>query len=154
MTEHTIAEILTKRKLTLAIAESCTGGLVCDALTNKSGSSKYFRLGIVAYANESKTRLLGVPASILKKHGAVSKETALIMAKHIKHLGQANIGLAITGIAGPTGSSLAKPVGTVFIAVSIGHHDYYKKYAFAGNRLTIKKRAKDAGLELLYQCLE
>lgn len=154
MLEITIAKILTKRKLTLAVVESCTGGFISHCLTNIPGSSKYFHLGVVAYSNETKIKLLSVSAETIKKYGAVSKETALELAKNIKHLVQTNIGLSLTGIAGPGGGTTLKPVGTIFIAVSIGHHDYFKKFKFKGTRLTIKKLAKDAALKLLQQCLE
>ncbi len=153
MLEKTIAKILLKKKLTLAVAESCTGGLLAHALTNIPGSSKYFLFGIVAYSNESKIKLLGVSPQILKEHGAVSKEMALELAKNARHLGQANIGIGITGIAGPTGAMPLKPVGIVFIAISIGHNLYFKKFIFSGNRLKIKEAAKNAAFGLLKECL-
>jgi len=153
MIESSVARILTKKRLTLALAESCTGGLVADSLTNIPGSSKYFTLGIIAYANETKIKLLNIPAEVLKQHGAVSKETALLLAKNVKQLGHTDIGIGITGIAGPGGASPSKPVGIVFIAVSIGHHNYFKKFNFSGNRLKIKHLAKDAALQLLLECL-
>ncbi len=153
MIENSVARILTKKRLTLALAESCTGGLVADSLTNIPGSSKYFTLGIIAYANEAKIQLLNIPAEVLKQHGAVSKETALLLAKNVKQLGHTDVGLGITGIAGPGGASPSKPVGIVFIAVSIDHHNYFKKFNFSGNRLKIKHLAKDAALQLLLECL-
>jgi nicotinamide-nucleotide amidase len=153
MIEKIIARILTKKKLTLALAESCTGGLVADSLTNIPGSSKYFTLGIVAYSNEAKKRLLNVPGEVLSQHGAVSKETALLLAKNVKLLGQADIGIGITGIAGPSGATSSKPVGIVFIAVSLGHRNYFKKFNFTGTRIKIKRLAKDAALALLLECL-
>lgn len=155
MNERKIARILTKKKLTLAVAESCTGGLVSDALTNIPGSSRYFLLGVVAYANEAKIKLLNVAPETIRKHGSVSKETALELALNVKHLAGANIGLGITGIAGPGGGAPSKPVGTVFIAVNIGHHIYFKKFKFptGGGRLKVKKLAKDAALKLLEICL-
>ncbi len=151
--EKTIARVLTNKKLTLALAESCTGGLVADSLTNIPGSSKYFILGIVAYSNEAKVKLLNIPGDILKQHGAVSKETALMLAQNVKRLGQTDVGLGITGIAGPGGATPSKPVGLVFIAVSLGHYNYFKKFNFSGNRLKIKRSAKDAALHLLLECL-
>ena len=153
MIEKTVARILTQKKLTLALAESCTGGLVADSLTNIPGSSKYFILGIVAYSNETKIRLLNVPREALVQHGAVSKEIALLLAQNVKRLGQADVGLGITGIAGPGGASSSKPVGIIFIAVSLGHHNYFKKFKFSGTRLKIKRLAKDSALALLLECL-
>ena len=151
--EKTISEILRKKGLTLAVAESCTGGLISSSLTDIPGSSQYFLCGIVAYANKTKSDLLNVPAELIKMHGAVSQEVALALAQNVKHLAKTNIGLGITGIAGPQGGTPLKPVGTVFIAVSIAHHHYFKKYHFAGNRSSIKKQAKDAALQLLKECL-
>lgn len=154
MIEKTIAKILTKRKLTLAVAESCTGGLISHCLTNIPGSSEYFILGIVAYSNKAKTKLLGVSSRTLKEHGAVSKETAMELAINVKHLSKTNIGLGVTGIAGPTGALPLKPVGTVFIAVSIGHNTYFKKFNFSGTRAKIKTLTKNAALGLLKTCLQ
>ncbi|HQP91268.1 MAG TPA: CinA family protein [Candidatus Omnitrophota bacterium] len=153
MIERTIAQIITKKKLTVSVAESCTGGLVSHSLTNIPGSSKYFMLGIVAYSNESKQKLVGVSEETLRKHGAVSKETALELARNIKHIAGTNIGIGITGIAGPSGGTPTKPVGTVFISVSIGHHDFFKKFQFSGKREIVKKKTKDAALNLLNECL-
>jgi nicotinamide-nucleotide amidase len=154
MIENTLINTLIKRKLTVAVAESCTGGLISHTLTNIAGSSKYFLLGIIAYANESKTKFVGVSPETLNNHGAVSQETALELAKNIKHLAGANIGIGVTGIAGPGGGSLSKPVGTVFIAISLGHHDFFKKFQFKGSRLSIKTKAKNAALNLLQECLQ
>jgi PncC family amidohydrolase len=153
MLEKTLAKILLKKKLTVAVAESCTGGLIAHTFTNIPGSSSYFLCGIVAYANLAKIRFLKISPDIIKEHGAVSKETAMAMAGNIKHLAQACIGVGVTGLAGPGGGLPLKPVGTVFIAVSYGHHTYFKKFAFKGNRLRIKEQARDAALGFIYQCL-
>ncbi len=154
MIEHTVAHILTRKKLTLSIAESCTGGLVSHSLTNIAGSSKFFICGISAYSNETKIKILGVSADTIKKHGAVSKETALELANNVRHLTKTNVGIGITGIAGPGGASAIKPVGTVFIAIAVGHHEYFKKFLFKGSRTKIKTQAKDAALYLLKECLQ
>jgi nicotinamide-nucleotide amidase len=154
MIEKSIARILTKRRLTLAVAESCTGGLISHALTNIPGSSRYFLCGVVAYSDEAKIKILNVPSEIIKEHGAVSKETALALAICIKHLACANIGIGVTGIAGPSGGTSLKPVGTVFISISISRHLYFKKFKFSGSRFQIKEQAKNAGLALLKTCLE
>ncbi len=153
MIEKEIAKLLTKKNLTIAVAESCTGGLVSNSLTDIPGSSKYFILGLTAYANEAKIKIAGVKPETIKDFGVVSKETALELSKNIKHLAASNIGIGITGIAGPKGGSASKPVGTVFISISVGHHDFFKKFIFNGDRLSIKKQAKDAALLLLKECL-
>jgi PncC family amidohydrolase len=154
MLEKSIAEILIQKKLTLAVAESCTGGLISDSLTNIPGSSQYFMLGVIAYSNEAKIDILNVSPETIHSRGAVSKEVALELATNVKHLGKANIGLSVTGIAGPGGATPLKPVGTVFISVSIGHNHYFKKFMFSGNRQRIKNQSKDAALKLLLECLQ
>jgi PncC family amidohydrolase len=151
--ERKVARILIKRKMTIALAESCTGGLVAHSLTNVPGSSTYFICGVVAYANSAKSNVCGVKPETIHKHGAVSQETALELAKNIRLISRAHVGLALTGIAGPGGGSSAKPVGTVFIACSTGHRAFFKKYLFKGNRLRIKTQAKNAALKFLLQCL-
>lgn len=149
-----IAKILTEKNLTISVAESCTGGLISSALTDIPGSSKYFILGVIAYSNDMKIKLLNVLEETILKHGAVSKETALEMANNIRHLGKTNIGIGITGIAGPEGGEPSKPVGTIFISVAVGHHLYFKKFIFKGGRLKIRKKAAEAALELLHECLK
>lgn len=153
MSEKTVIALLAKKNLTLAVAESCTGGLLSDSLTNIPGSSHAFLLGVVAYSNTAKAKVLGVSARALRDHGAVSKETALEMASGVRHIGASHIGIGLTGIAGPGGGSSAKPVGTVFIAISLGHHAYFKRFHFKGTRLSIKSQAKNAALRLLKECL-
>ncbi|MFH1691281.1 MAG: CinA family protein [Candidatus Omnitrophota bacterium] len=148
-----IADTLTKKNLTIAVAESCTGGLISSELTDIPGSSKYFMFGIVAYSNDIKTEILNVAKETILKHGAVSKETALEMANNVRHLAKTNIGLGITGIAGPAGEEPLKPIGTVFISIAVGHHLYFKKFIFKGSRLKIRKSATKAALKLLYECL-
>ncbi len=115
---ETVAAALREKNLTVAAAESCTGGMLASALTGVAGSSDYFHGGAVTYSNESKTAILGVPASVIEKNGAVSKEVAIAMANAAKKRFDADIGVSITGIAGPGGGSFEKPVGTVYIAVS------------------------------------
>ena len=153
MANKTIASLLQKKRLTLSVAESCTAGLIASDLTDIPGASRYFKGGIIAYANEVKEKILNVPKATLREFGAVSHQTALAMAHNVRHLFKAHIGLAVTGIAGPTGGTSAKPVGTVFIAVSLGRKEYFKKYRFSGSRLSIKIQSKDAALRLLKECL-
>src|SRR5512135_1619858 len=151
--ERRLAKYLTRKKFTLAVAESCTGGLISDTITNVPGSSRFFLGGVIAYANETKMKLAGVSAETLKLHGAVSKETALELARGVKNLLNSHIGLSVTGIAGPTGAVLFKPIGTVFVAVAFEHHLFYKKFLFKGTRRQIKVQAANAALKLLWDCL-
>lgn len=134
---------------TLAIAESCTGGLVSHLLTNMAGSSQFFKLGIIAYANCAKTKILKVPPDLLKKHGAVSKPVAEAMARGVRQILNTDYGLSITGIAGPSGGSKAKPIGLVFIAVSRRQKTIVKKCLFKGSRLSIKQQAAQTALKML-----
>lgn len=144
-----IHKLLIKNKKTLAVAESCTGGLLSYLLTSVSGSSKYFVLGLVAYSNPSKTSILGIPAQTIAKKGAVSKEIAANMSKSVKNLAKTDFGIGITGIAGPTGDSAAKPVGTVFISVQAKKQKICREFRFRGSRRTIRKAAVLKALELL-----
>ncbi len=136
--EQVIGKILSESHQTIAVAESCTGGLIANRLTNVSGSSQYFKMGVVTYCNESKSAILGVKESTLKKYGAVSKETALEMAKCVRKISGCNIGLSSTGIAGPLGGSKLKPVGIIYIGLSLdGFSDSYHS-VFVGDRQTNK----------------
>jgi nicotinamide-nucleotide amidase len=138
-----------QRSKTLAIAESCTGGLIGDRLTDIAGASAFFLLGIVAYDNAAKTKLLGVPPALIKKHGAVSSPVAGAMAKGVRKILKTDHGLSVTGIAGPGGGTRSKPVGLVFIAVSTGSKTIVKQFLFKGTRLAIKKQAAQAALKIL-----
>lgn len=136
--EQVIGRILKENHKTIAVAESCTGGMIANRLTNISGSSQYFKMGIVTYCNESKSAILGVEENTLKKYGAVSKETALEMAEGVRKISGCDIGLSSTGIAGPLGGSKLKPVGTIYIGLSLdGFSETYHK-VFTGNRETNK----------------
>ena len=115
-----LVEALRERGLTLALAESCTGGLMGDLITDVPGSSRVLVQGVVAYSNECKERHLAVPAAVLAEHGAVSEETVVAMARGICRVSGADIGVAVSGIAGPDGGSADKPVGTVWLAVEAG----------------------------------
>ena len=142
-----------KRKLTIAVAESCTGGLISSSLTDIPGSSGYMAGGVIVYSNRAKTRLLSVPADVILKYGAVSEQTALAMARNVRRLFKTDIGLSVTGVAGPGGGSALKPVGTVFISISLKNQAYFKKFHFRGTRRKIKKRSQYAAFELLKECL-
>lgn len=147
--EGAVGKILTKKGLTLAVAESCTGGLISNRLTNISGSSKYFITGVIAYSNESKTNMLGVSEKTLKRFGAVSREAALEMAKGIKLFACVDIGIGVTGIAGPTGGTKSKPVGLVYIALLTDKKRIVKEFRFKGSREDIKFQASQAALNLI-----
>ena len=147
--EETVGGLLVERKQTVALAESCTGGLVGRLLTNVPGSSDYFRGGVVAYSNEWKEQFLDVPINILDARGAVSRETALAMAVNVQRIGGADYGLAITGIAGPGGGTKAKPVGLVYVAVAGPDGAECWEYTFPGNRETVRAMSAHAALNHL-----
>jgi nicotinamide-nucleotide amidase len=147
--EDIIGKLLTNRKLKLAVAESCTGGLITDRLTNIPGSSQYFERGVVVYSNESKTELLNIPKEMISKYGAVSKEVAEAMAEDIRINAQVDIGLSTTGIAGPTGGTLEKPVGLVWIGYADRNKITAEQFLFGNDRLRVKIRASQAALNLI-----
>lgn len=122
-TAEDVVKLLVKENKKLASAESCTGGLISAAVTSVSGASSVFDVGICTYANSAKEKYLGVPAEILEKHGAVSEQTALLMARGVRLAANADIGVSVTGIAGPTGGTAGKPVGTVYIGISTAQKD-------------------------------
>ncbi len=134
---------------TLAVAESCTGGLIAERLTEVPGSSAYFMQGVVTYSNESKTRLLGVPAGLIATRGAVSAEVAEAMAAGAKERAGTDFGLAVTGVAGPGGGSEEKPVGLVYIALADDAHTEHRRLMLPGDRHLIRWRASQAALDLL-----
>lgn len=147
--EEVIGKILTERKLTLALAESCTGGIIADRITNVSGSSQYFECGVIAYSNDSKIHELGIPYELIHKHGSVSREIAEAMALGIRTKSNTDIGLSTTGIAGPTGGSPSKPVGLVWIGYSDKQETFALQFNFGGDRIIVKERAAQAALELI-----
>jgi nicotinamide-nucleotide amidase len=148
-----IAMLLKNKNLSIATAESCTGGLIAHTLTNISGSSEYFDRGVITYSNRSKIELLNVPKQNLKQFGAVSKQVAISMSEGIKKKSNVDIGISTTGIAGPAGGSEKKPVGLVFIAVTNNNGTIVKKFNFSGNRSQIKSSICNASLELLLEIL-
>ncbi|MBT9176661.1 MAG: Nicotinamide-nucleotide amidohydrolase PncC [Firmicutes bacterium] len=137
---------LASRDLTLALAESCTGGLLGHSLTDMPGASRFFLGGVTCYANTAKMKLLSVRAETLQCHGAVSLQCATEMLLGVRTLFGSDAAIAITGIAGPDGGSTEKPVGTVFIAVSINERLELQGFLFAGERATIKQQAACAAL--------
>ncbi len=143
--EEEIGKILRKKNLTLSVAESCTGGLISNLITNVNGSSNYFERGYVVYSNRSKIELLDVSEEIIKSYGAVSSRSAIAMAEGAKRKSGTDIGLSVTGISGPTGGTLEKPVGLVYIAVAGDKKTDWKEFRFKGRREEIKlKSAKEA----------
>lgn len=146
--EVLLGEALRIKKATIAVAESCTGGLISHRITNVPGSSDYFGIGIVAYSNKVKVDYLGVSEKILKDHGAVSSETAMAMASGIRRAANATYGLAVTGIAGPGGGTVEKPVGLVYIAIAGPYGTEVSSSRFAGDREGIKNKTADAALSL------
>ena len=151
--EGIVAGLLTDKKLTIAVAESCTGGLITDRLTDVPGSSAFLNRGIIAYSNEAKTDLLGVPEDVLKNFGAVSEQAAVLMAEGVRKLGRTDLGLATTGIAGPTGGTEDKPVGTVFIALADGRKTFCRKYVFRWERRRNKTLTSQMSLIILKRYL-
>lgn len=154
MAEEKLGNLLKERGLTLTTAESCTGGLIANKITNISGSSEYFTTGFITYSNDSKESLLGVRHQSLTEHGAVSSIVAEEMARGARIAARADIAIAVTGIAGPTGGTPEKPVGTVFIAVSTGNNTIVQREIFSGSRIDIKNLTSDAALSMVIACLE
>jgi len=152
--EKLIAKKLTETGKSISIAESCTGGLLSHRITNIPGSSQFMKLGLITYSNLSKFKLLRVPQKILRQYGAVSKPTAQIMAQHVRKILHTNFGIAITGIAGPTGHTKSKPLGLTFIAISSRSKTVWKKFIFKGSRLSVKAQAADAACRLLLSMLK
>ena len=147
--EDVIGRLLTERKLTISVAESCTGGLIADRITNTPGSSNYFERTIIAYSNESKISELGVMSEMIKQFGAVSEEVCRAMALGVRIKSKTDIGLSTTGIAGPTGGTAEKPVGLVWIGYSDQHETISLRFNFGDERRRVKERAAQAALELL-----
>jgi PncC family amidohydrolase len=152
--EVRVGEILSQRGLRLAVAESCTGGLISHLVTNVAGSSVYFVGGVIAYANEAKVHLLGVHQETLEKFGAVSSETVIEMARGVRNNLSADIGISVSGIAGPGGGTPEKPVGTVWIGLSTPKEELARHFHWTGNRLDVKEQSARAALMLLLEYLQ
>ena len=147
--EAAVGIALLRKRKTIAVAESCTGGLISDLLTNVPGSSNYFKEGLVAYSNECKIKALGVPAEDIKKYGVVSAQVATKMAQGIRNKTGVDIGIGVTGIAGPGGATKTKPAGLVYIALTSKNKTICKQYNFLGSRIDIKYSAAKATLDLI-----
>jgi len=145
MNLKTLHKKLIHKKLTISVAESCTGGLLANNLTKLANSSKYFQMGLITYSNEAKIKILKVNRNIIKKYGAVSKECCEAMVKNLSKISKSKINVSITGIAGPGGGSKLKPVGLVYIGIKMGRHLLILKNKFKSKnrnliqKLTVKK---------------
>jgi len=148
-----VGQLLRERGFTLSVAESCTGGRLGDRITDIPGSSDYFLGGVISYSNAAKADLLGVDRAVLASKGAVSREVAIQMASGVRRRLRTDIGIGVTGIAGPTGGSRAKPVGLVFIAVCSGTRTICSKKTFKGSRISIKRQSTEEAVRLLQDFL-
>ena len=150
-----VVKLLSKKKLKISFAESCTGGLLSSTITSISGSSKVFSLGLVTYSNKSKIKILKIPKKIIKKYGAVSHETCYLMAKNLNKLSGTNISLSITGIAGPKGGTKDKPVGLVYIGIFKSNKTEIFKYLFKNkSRIFIQKSTVIKALKLILRFIK
>ncbi len=145
--------VLAERKLTLGLAESCTGGLLCNLITDIAGSSNYFLGGIVSYAYSAKEGVLGVRHETLLAHGAVSPQTAAEMAWGAQRILRSDIAMSLTGVAGPSGGTPDKPVGLVYIHLSAGDAEIGERHLWDGDRIANKERSAEAALRLLIRYL-
>ena len=136
-----VVKLLSKRRLKISFAESCTGGLLSSSITSISGSSKIFTIGLVTYSNKAKINILKVPKKIIMKHGAVSYETCLYMVKNLNKISKTNISVSITGVAGPKGGTKLKPIGLVYIGIKKGNKILVKKNFFKNNKRNLIQKA-------------
>ena len=145
-----VVKLLSKKRLKISLAESCTGGLLSSSITSISGSSKVFTLGLVTYSNQAKINILKVPKRIIIKHGAVSYETCLSMVKNLNKISKTNISVSITGVAGPKGGTKQKPVGLVYIGIKKGNKTMVKKFLFKSKkRNSIQRSTVNKALNLV-----
>jgi len=145
-----LVKLLSKKKLKISFAESCTGGLLSSSITSVSGSSKVFALGLITYSNQSKINILKVPKRIIIKNGSVSYETCLSMVNNLSKISKTNISVSITGVAGPKGGTKQKPVGLVYIGIKKGNNVLVKKYLFNNKkRNSIQKATVNKALSLV-----
>ena len=150
-----IIKMLSKKKLKISFAESCTGGLLSSAITSVSGSSKVFNLGLVTYSNQSKIKVLKIPKKTIRKFGTVSEQTCLTMVKNVSKICKTNMSVSITGIAGPSGGTKKKPVGLVYIGIKKANKIDINKYLFKNRgRSYIQKAAVNKSLELILSVLK
>ena len=149
-TSNQIVNLLKNKKITLSVAESCTGGMLAQTITSVNGASKIFKFGIITYSNQSKIRYLKVPLKIIKKYGAVSEQCCLSMVDNLSKISKTNLNIAITGIAGPKGGTKLKPVGLVFIGIKIKKKNEIRKYLFKNkSRENIRINSVKRSLDLI-----
>lgn len=148
-----VADLLQKKRWLMATAESCTGGMISAACTDLAGSSAWFERGFVTYSNEAKTELLGVDAALIKQHGAVSEEVARAMASGAVARSHAQVAVAVTGVAGPTGGSVAKPVGTVWFGFQVGEQLTSEMKRFDGDRAAVRSATVQHAVQRLLELL-
>ena len=147
---YKVVKLLTKKRLNISFAESCTGGLLASTVTSISGSSKVFTIGLVTYSNQAKIKFLKVPKKVILKHGAVSYETCLSMVKNLSKISKTNISVSITGVAGPNGGTKEKPVGLVYIGIKKNSKTIVKKHFFKNKkRNSIQKTTVKEALKLI-----
>ena len=145
-----VVKLLSKKRLKISFAESCTGGLLSSSITSISGSSKVFTLGLITYSNQAKIKVLKVPKRIIMKHGAVSDETCLSMVKNLNKISKTNLSVSITGVAGPKGGTRKKPVGLVYIGIKKNNKFLVKKFLFKNKkRKSIQRSTVNKALNLI-----
>ena len=155
LNQKKIIKLLKRKKLRIAVAESCTGGMLSSAITSVSGSSKVFNFGLVTYSNQSKIKVLKVSKKIIRKYGAVSEQVCKAMAENVGKIDKSNIAVSITGIAGPGGGTKKKPVGLVFIGIKKGNKISVKRYLFKNRRRSyIQKNSVNKSLKLILSTLK
>lgn len=152
--EVELNRLLTARRLTIAVAESCTGGLISSRITDVAGASEYFQAGLVTYSNEAKENLLSVPHELIAAKGAVSAEVAARMSEGVRRAAEADIGLSVTGIAGPGGGTAEKPVGTVYMGLAAAGVELVRRHKFDGDRSSIKRQSADEALQFVLDYLQ
>jgi nicotinamide-nucleotide amidase len=149
-----LAALCLEHGISIATAESCTGGLVAKLITDQAGSSSFFRGGVVSYANEAKTALLGVPPELLESHGAVSAQAARVMAAGVRARLDADMGVSVTGVSGPGGGSAAKPIGLTYVAVADVAGEEVRRFVWSGDRDSNRHSSASAALQMLIDRLE
>ena len=154
MIEARIGRILRERRMKIAVAESCTGGLIANRITNIQGASDYFDMGFVTYSNDSKELYLFVPEGVIAEKGAVSSEVAKEMAEGVKETTEADVALSVTGVAGPGGGTPEKPIGTVYVGLASKDGTVVRKFLFSGDRLSIKEQTSEEALKMVLDYLE
>jgi len=145
-----VVKKLIEKKTTISVCESCTGGLLSSAITSVSGSSKVFNLGLIAYSNESKIKVLNISKKLIRKYGAVSEQVCKAMAKNVSKIGKTNMSISITGIAGPSGGTKQKPVGLIYVGIKRANKVKVNRYLFKNKgRLYIQKATVNKSLDLI-----